>query len=45
MPIYKTKKGWKIENVAGYSKTEKEAKERLKAIKAKQSGKAKWKKK
>lgn len=41
MPIKKTDKGWKIENVAGYSKTKKEAEQRLKAVKANQSKKKK----
>ena len=36
MPVYKTPKGWKIENVPGYSPTKKEADERLKAIKTRQ---------
>jgi len=37
MPIHKTTKGWKIDNVPGYSKTKKEAEKRLKAVKASQS--------
>jgi len=37
MPIRKTTKGWKIDNVPGYSKTKKEAEQRLKAVKASQS--------
>jgi len=37
MPIRKTIKGWKIDNVPGYSKTKKEAEQRLKAVKASQS--------
>jgi|TARA_Y100000004_G_scaffold27133_1_gene27621 predicted secreted Zn-dependent protease len=36
MPITKTKKGWKITNTSGVSKTKKEAKRRLRAIKWKQ---------
>ena len=36
MPIRKTQKGWKIDNVAGYSKTKKEAEKRLRAVKANQ---------
>jgi len=36
MPIRKTKKGWKIDKVPGYSKTKKEAEKRLKAVKASQ---------
>jgi hypothetical protein len=36
MPIRKTQKGWKIDRVAGYSKTKKDAEKRLKAIKTKQ---------
>lgn len=36
MPIRRTPKGWKIDNTPGYSKTKKEAEERLKAIKARQ---------
>jgi predicted secreted Zn-dependent protease len=39
MPIRKTSKGWKIDNVAGYSKTKKEAEQRLRAVKASQSKK------
>lgn len=39
MPIRKTKKGWKIDNVAGYSKTKAEAKKRLAAIKIRQKKK------
>lgn len=35
MPIRKTKKGWKIDKVPGYSKTKKEAEKRLRAVKAK----------
>jgi len=35
------KKGYKIENVAGYSKTKKEAEQRLKAVKASQARKKK----
>jgi len=41
MPIKKMKKGYKIENVAGYSKTKKEAEQRLKAVKASQARKKK----
>lgn len=41
MPIKKTKKGYKIENVAGYSKTREEAVKRLQAIKANQGKKGK----
>lgn len=37
MPISKTSKGWKIQNVAGYSKTKAEAEKRLKAVKASQA--------
>jgi predicted secreted Zn-dependent protease len=37
MPIRRTTKGWKIDNVPGYSKTKKEAEQRLKAVKASQS--------
>jgi len=37
MPIYKTKKGYKIKNVKGVSKTLTEARRRLRAIKASQS--------
>jgi predicted secreted Zn-dependent protease len=37
MPINKTSKGWKIVNVKGYSKTKKEAEQRLKAVKASQA--------
>ena len=36
MPIRKTQKGWKINKVAGYSKTKKEAEKRLRAVKANQ---------
>ncbi len=36
MPITKTKKGWKINNTSGVSKTKKAAKRRLRAIKWKQ---------
>jgi len=36
MFIRKTQKGWKIDNVAGYSKTKKEAEKRLRAVKANQ---------
>jgi len=36
MPIKKTKKGWKIDNVRGYSPTKKAAVKRLRAIKARQ---------
>ena len=39
MPIRKTKYGWKIDNTAGYSKTKKEAEQRLRAIKARQGRK------
>lgn len=35
MPIYKTKRGYKIKNTKGYSKTRKQALKRLRAIKAK----------
>ena len=41
MPIKKMKKGYKIEKVAGYSKTKKEAEQRLKAVKASQARKKK----
>lgn len=41
MPIRKTPKGWKIDHVAGYSKTKKEAEQRLKAVKASQARKKK----
>ena len=44
MPIRKTSKGYKIDNVPGYSKTRKEAEERLKAIKANQNSSSKGKK-
>ena len=37
MPIHKTKKGYKIKNTKGVSKTKKEAEKRLKAIKANQA--------
>ena len=33
MPIIKSKKGWKIKNTSGVSKTKKAAKRRLRAIK------------
>ena len=36
MPIRKTKKGWKITNTPGLSKTKKAATQRLRAIKYKQ---------
>jgi len=39
MPIYKTKKGYKIKNTNGYSKTKKQALRRLRAIKANQKRK------
>jgi hypothetical protein len=39
MPIHKTKKGYKIRNVKGVSKTKKAAEKRLKAIKTKQGKK------
>jgi len=39
MPIRKTKKGYKIDNTKGYSKTKEEATKRLRAIKASQSKK------
>jgi len=39
MPITKTKKGWKIKNTSGISKTKKAAKRRLRAIKHRQSKK------
>ena len=42
MPVYKTDKGYKIENTKGYSKTRKEAIKRLKAIKASQAKKKKY---
>ena len=41
MPIYKTKKGYKIANTPGYSKTRESAVKRLRAIKASQSKKKK----
>ena len=41
MPIKKTSKGWKIENVPGYSKTKKEAEKRLAAVKISQKKKRK----
>ena len=41
MPIRKVKGGYKIDNVAGVSKTKKAAEERLRAIKANQSRKKK----
>ncbi len=37
MPIRKVKGGYKIDNVAGISKTKKEAEDRQRAIKARQS--------
>ena len=37
MPIYKTKKGYKIANTPGYSKTRGAAIKRLRAIKANQA--------
>ncbi len=44
MPIKKTKKGWKIKNTSGTSKTKKAAKKRLRAIKWRQKkGKARAK--
>jgi hypothetical protein len=43
MPIRKTKKGYKITNTPGYSKTKKAAKARLRAIKFRQ-GKGRKKK-
>lgn len=39
MPIRLTNKGWKIDNVDGYSKTRTDAEKRLRAIKANQSNK------
>lgn len=36
MPIRKTPKGWKITNVAGYSRTKVAAERRLRAVKAAQ---------
>jgi hypothetical protein len=36
MPIIKAKKGWKIKNTSGYSKSKKAAKRRLRAIKWRQ---------
>lgn len=39
MPIRKTKKGYKIDNVAGTSKTREEATKRLQAIKINQKKK------
>lgn len=39
MPIRKVKGGYKIDNVAGTSKTKEAAKKRLKAIKANQNSK------
>ena len=39
MPIYKTKKGYKIKKTNGYSKTKKQALRRLRAIKANQKRK------
>ena len=36
MPIRKTKHGWKIDKVPGYSPTKKEAEKRLRAVKASQ---------
>ena len=39
MPILKVKKGWKIKNSPGTSKTKKAAKQRLRAIKWKKKGK------
>lgn len=43
MPIRKTKGGYKIKNVKGTSKTKTAAKRRMKAVKARQSGKSKKK--
>jgi len=43
MPIRKTKKGYKIENVPGYSRTKKEAETRLRAVKASQSSRSRAK--
>ena len=37
MPIYKTPKGYKIENTKGVSKTKAQAVKRLRAIKASQA--------
>ena len=37
MPIYKTSKGYKIENTKGVSTTKKQAIKRLRAIKASQA--------
>lgn len=41
MPIRKTRKGYKISNVPGYSKTLEQAKKRLRAIKANQAARGK----
>ena len=41
MPITKTKKGWKIKNTSGVSKTKKAAKRRLRAIKWRQRNRRK----
>lgn len=41
MPVRKTKKGYKIDNTKGYSKSRSEATKRLKAIKASKKRKKK----
>jgi len=41
MPIRKVKGGWKVNNTPGTSKTKKAAKQRLRAIKYRQSKKGK----
>ena len=41
MPIRKVKGGFKIDNVAGVSKTKAEAVKRLRAVKASQAGRKK----
>lgn len=43
MPIRKTKKGYKIDRVPGYSETKKEAEKRLRAVKASQAVRSKGK--
>lgn len=43
MPIRKSKKGYKIDRVPGYSETKKEAEKRLRAVKASQAARSKGK--
>lgn len=43
MPIRKSKKGYKIDRVRGYSETKKEAEKRLRAVKASQASRSKGK--